>query len=200
MIGLKIFKVAVPCFLLAIAACSQSEPSIQQRDIAPAFILQEGLATAPFGGAVSEDIVNYTRAAPYVGTAGKLTGNGVEEAQRLGFNLIIDLRKPEEDGVTEEVADATRLGIAYENVPLAKDATAWDQVDRVAELLADRSNYPVLLHCGSANRAGAVWALHRTRQGVPALIAIEEGRAVGLTSRETQVRELLGLPILVTDE
>lgn len=185
--------ISLPILCLGMTACA-SITSPAKYTISPSYTSTEGISEAPFGGDVSPDIVNYTRAAPYVGTAGKLNGNGVAEAQQLGFNLIIDLRKPDEEGVTEEVADAARLGIAYENVPLEKDATAWDQVARVEELLADKSNYPVLLHCGSANRAGAVWALLRTRQGVPDLIAIEEGRAVGLKSREAQVRELLGLP------
>ncbi len=36
-----------------------------------------------------------------------------------------------------------------------------------------------------------MWALYRASQGVPAYIAIEEGRTVGLTSREPDVRARL---------
>lgn len=186
-----LFSIIISTFSLG-ACVTQSLPT--EHEIALPYTLDDTLSEAPFGGAVSPDIVNYSRAAPYVGIAGRLNGNGVAEAKELGFKLLIDLRRPEEDGVSEEVAAAQELGIAYVNVPLAKDQSAWDQVTEVERLLENQDNYPILLHCGSANRAGAVWALYRHRQGVPALIAIEEGLAVGLKSREAQVRELLGLP------
>lgn len=188
----RLTKLSIPILLLGITACASVAPDTRYT-ISSTHAFAEDIAEAPFGDQVSTDITNYSRAAPYVGIAGKLEVSGVAEAQQLGFKVIIDLRRPDEDGVSEEIAEAARLGITYHNIPLAKDATAWDQVDSVAGLLANRSNYPVLVHCGSANRAGAVWALYRTRQGVPGLIAIEEGRAVGLTSREAQVRELLEL-------
>ena len=61
-------------------------------------IFQRGAdaAEAPFGGAVSPIIINYNRAAPYVGTAGLLGEGGVAEAAQLGFKTIIDLRSPAE--------------------------------------------------------------------------------------------------------
>lgn len=192
--ALRTTVIAALCGLgLSLSGCVP-EPAPTRDGISAPFQMTDGASTAPFGGAVSPDIVNYTRAAPYVGTAGKLTGDGVEEAKRLGFKLIIDLRRPEEDGVAEEQAKAAELGLAYLNLPLAADETAWDQVRAVETALADAANYPVLLHCGSANRAGAVWALYRYKQGVSAVTALEEGLATGLTSREKQVRELLNLP------
>lgn len=192
MLPLRALIAIVLTILLGTAACTTAHP-LTAYSISSPYILEDALIEAPYGGQVSADIINYTRAAPYVGIAGKLQGDGVAEAQRLGFKLIIDLRAPQEDGVTEEIAEAARLGIAYQNIPLAKDGTAWDQVTDITAALSQRSNYPVLVHCASANRAGAVWALYRANQGVPALIAIEEGRAAGLTSREAQVREVLEL-------
>jgi len=190
----KTFLIALLSVIgLTLTGCAM-EPSPSRQEVATPFLIADGASTAPFGGAVSADIVNYTRAAPYVGTAGKLNGDGVAEAQRLGFQLIIDLRRPEEDGVLEEQARTAELGLAYINIPLAADETAWDQVSAVEAALADPANYPVLLHCGSANRVGAVWALYRFKQGVSAITALEEGLAIGLTSRESQVRELLKLP------
>lgn len=177
----------------AIAGCAASSPT---REIASAFAVEEGRATAPFGGDVSPNIVNYTRVAPNVGLAGRLTAAGVEEAHELGFSLVIDLRQPDEDGVDTQKEIVRRIGLRYENIPLASDETAWRQVDRVIALLDDDANFPVLIHCGSANRAGALWALYRARQGVQPIVAIEEGRAGGMTSRETLVRELLELPPL----
>ena len=63
-----------------------------------------------------------------------------------------------------------------------------------AKIVEDPANYPILLHCESSNRVGAMWALYRASKGVPNEIAIEEGRQVGLkTSREPAVREMLGM-------
>ncbi|UTW54650.1 beta-lactamase hydrolase domain-containing protein [Kordiimonas sp. SCSIO 12610] len=187
-----IYKVHALLMLMLLALTAGAFGAHNSQDAkASVYGLHEGINEAPFGGAVSPDINNYTRAAPYLGMGGKLTVAGVEEAKRLGFTLIIDLRRPEEDGVFEEMQTASRLNILYKNIPLAGDGSVWKQVDEVSRLLADKSNYPILLHCASANRAGAVWALKRFKDGVPASIAIEEGRAVGLKSKELQVRELM---------
>ena len=43
---------------------------------------------APFGGEVSDSIVNYNRVSPYVANAGLLRGKGLEEAKRLGFKPV----------------------------------------------------------------------------------------------------------------
>jgi len=45
----------------------------------------------------------------------------------------------------------------------------------------------------TSNRSGAIWSLYRARMGVPAEIAIQEGRAAGLESREAAVRDRLGI-------
>lgn len=50
------------------------------------------------------------------------------------------------------------------------------------------------MHCESSNRVGAAWALYRAANGVPAEIAVQEGRTVGLKpNRERRVREMLGM-------
>lgn len=167
---------------------------MQDTITAPYDTADQTLAMAPFGDAVTRNIVNYTRAAPYVGIAGRLNPAGVSEAKALGFHLLIDLRGPDEPGVAQEERLAADIGIAYRRLPLKSGEGAWEQVAAVETALNDPSSYPILLHCGSANRAAAVWTLYRHRQGVPTMIALEEGRAAGLTSREAQVRTLLDLP------
>ena len=181
------------CLMLALPACANGEPTAPRTIAAPFDTSSKEIALAPLGSAVSSDVHNYNRVAPYVATAGVLRNDAVAEVQSHGFRLIIDLRQPEEDGVAEEEAAADALGITRVHLPFASDDTAWAQVEAIEALLSDNANYPVLIHCGSANRAAAVWALLRTRMGVDATTAIEEARAAGLTSREAFVRELLGL-------
>lgn len=148
---------------------------------------------APFGDKVSAALLNYNRAAPSVGSAGRLEAGGVAEAKALGFATIIDLRGPAE-GIEAEKAEAEKAGIGYVNVPITDKAPTEAQVRQVAAILADKSKLPVLIHCQSGNRVGAFWALYRAANGVPAEVALEEGQTLGLGgSREEAVRARLGL-------
>jgi uncharacterized protein (TIGR01244 family) len=154
------------------------------------FVRRDGLDEAPFGDRVS-GIRNYARVAPYVATAGALDSAAVGEAKALGFGLLIDLRRTEEDGVAEAAQAAQSIGIARVSLPLRWDGDIGQQIDTIAALLNDSAHYPVLLHCASGNRAGAVWALYRARMGVPPQIAIEEGRTAGMASTEAQAARAL---------
>jgi len=149
--------------------------------------------TAPFGNDISPAITYYNRVSPYVATAGLLEEGGLEEAQKHGFKLLVDLRQPDENGVEAEKKQAAKLGLEYISIPVASGAPDWDQVHALAALLNEPEYYPCLVHCVSANRAGAIWALYRGRLGVPKEIAIQEGRTAGLESREKAVRKRMGL-------
>jgi protein tyrosine phosphatase (PTP) superfamily phosphohydrolase (DUF442 family) len=54
--------------------------------------------------------------------------------------------------------------------------------DAVSRVLDDPAAGPVLLHCASANRVGAIWALMQVRKGKSLDEAEAEGRALGLES------------------
>lgn len=150
-------------------------------------------AEAPFGDKVSADITYYNRAAPGIATAGLIQGNGVAEAKALGFKVIVDLRGPAE-GLEPEQAAAAKAGIAYVNIPVTTATPSDAQIAEFARVVENAGNHPVLVHCHTANRVGAMWALYRAAKGVPGEIAVEEGRAAGLKSREAAVRAKLGLP------
>ena len=69
--------------------------------------------------------------------------------------------------------------------------------DRLAEVMnATPRGESVLIHGGSGNRIGALWALYQYREGVDIERAIELGRAAGMKSEtlEMRVRELAGQP------
>jgi len=151
------------------------------------------IKTAPFGGDVSSAISYYSRVSPYISNAGLLHGGGLEESKSLGFKLVIDLRKPSEKGVAAEQKLAADIGLDYMNIPVANKVPNWDQVDELASVISLSENYPILIHCVTANRAGAIWSLYRARMGVPPEIAVEEGRAAGLANREDAVRKQLGI-------
>ena len=155
-----------------------------------------GAQEAPFGDKVGAAAVNYNRATPNVGTAGKLGEGRVAALKALGFKTIVDLRGPGE-GIEMEKAEVTAAGLRYVNIPVTGKAPAPDQIAPFAAVIEDPRNWPVLVHCVSANRSGAMWALYRAAKGVPGEVAVEEGRAIGMkASRETAVRQQLGLPPL----
>ncbi|MEE9319680.1 MAG: sulfur transferase domain-containing protein [Granulosicoccus sp.] len=150
------------------------------------------IQNAPFGEEITK-INNYNRTSPYIANAGLLQEGGLEELKALGFKLVVDLRGKDEKGVSEEVQLANEIGIPYTNIPVVDRAPTWGQVDALMALIHDKKNYPMIIHCVSSNRSGAIWAMYRYRVGVDALTAIEEGRAAGLESRESAVRKALKL-------
>jgi uncharacterized protein (TIGR01244 family) len=150
----------------------------------------------PFGDKVSSAIVNYNRTRPQIATSGLVREGGIGELKALGFTAIIDLRTPPE-GTAAEKAAAAATGLRYFNIPVSKGTPRDDQVREFATLVEDVTNYPVLVHCASANRVGAMWTLYRVMKGIPFSIAVEEGRTVGMKlSRENAVRARLGQPPL----
>ena len=151
---------------------------------------------APFGDQVNGAFKNYLRAAPYVGTSGVVAEGGFEEAKRLGFRTVINLNTAEE-GAAEEGGLVRGAGLGYVSIEVATKAPTPAQVEAFAGYVNDPENYPILVHCMSSNRVGAMWALYRAANGIPGEIAIQEGRTVGLKpSREAAVREQLDLPPL----
>ena len=59
--------------------------------LVPALVLavQAVAGEAPFGDRVSAPLFNYTRASPFIASAGTLGEGGVAEAKALGFKTII---------------------------------------------------------------------------------------------------------------
>ncbi|MGM0450498.1 MAG: fused DSP-PTPase phosphatase/NAD kinase-like protein [Pseudomonadota bacterium] len=148
---------------------------------------------APFGDVMTQAVSNYNRPAPFIGTGGELSDDAMPELQDMGFKTVVSLLTPDE-GLNTERDAAGEAGLGFHGISVSGGPPTEDQVDAFARIVSEQDNYPILLHCASGNRAGAMWALYRHHVGVPAEIAVEEGRAVGLKgSLEPAVRERLGL-------
>jgi len=78
----------------------------------------------------------------------------------MGFKTVINLNTAREGSVAEAAA-AKAAGIEYINIQVATRAPNMDQVKAFAKLIENPANYPILVHCESANRVGAMWALYR---------------------------------------
>ncbi|KFE36368.1 fused DSP-PTPase phosphatase/NAD kinase-like protein [Thioclava atlantica] len=148
---------------------------------------------APYGDKMPPIVDNYLRATPYVGTGGFIDPTGIPMLKQLGFKTVVSLLKPDE-GAPNEGDLVKKSGMNYIQISVPTKAPTAEQVAEFAKIVEDPANYPILLHCESSNRVGAMWALYRASKGVPPEIAVEEGRQIGLkTSREPAVREQLGM-------
>ena len=129
-------------------------------------------------------------------TGGQPTPEQFEEAAQAGYRTVVNLRAPGEKGSWDEAAKATELGIDYIALPIAGGGDLSQENARaLAKILDAPERRPMMIHCASGNRVGALFALiaHHL-DGASPEDALERGRAAGLTSLEPVVREKLGLP------
>ena len=149
-------------------------------------------AEVPFGEKVGPAFTNYDRIRPTIATAGVLKDGAVGSLRPLGFAAVLDLRGPKE-GTASEKAEVESAGLRYFNIPVTEQAPSDEQVTAFARIVEDPANQPIIIHCHTASRVGAMWVLYQVRKGAPVTIALEEGRTIGLQpDRERAVRARLG--------
>lgn len=108
-----------------------------------------------------------------------------------GFVAIIDLRGAGENRGFDEAAAAEAAGLDYSPLPIPNaEAINSENALKLGELL-DQFEGPVVVHCGSGNRVGALVALLEADRGASTEEALEAGRAAGLTRLEGVVRQRL---------
>jgi uncharacterized protein (TIGR01244 family) len=125
---------------------------------------------------------NATVVRPGLVGAGRPSAEAVATLKQRGFRTVIDLRTPGEPGFADEKAAVEAQGLRYLSVPVVGSAFSGAQVDAVQAALEQAKDGPVLLHCATANRVGAVWTVLQARQGMPVDEALKEGARVGLTN------------------
>jgi uncharacterized protein (TIGR01244 family) len=102
-----------------------------------------------------------------------------------GFKSVINLRLATEQGanIPDNEAKARALGLNYFHLPLSGSAPDPAIVDQFLGVVSNQANQPVYIHCGSANRVGAVWLVKRVVQdGWPVDKATTEAKAIGLSA------------------
>ncbi len=110
----------------------------------------------------------------------------------VGFSTVVDMRSAAEDRGFDEQKEIARLGMAYVLLPIgsAGDITL-DNAAVLDQILAENKG-PVLLHCASGNRVGALYALREKMHGATNDEALAVGKAAGMTRLEPVVRERIG--------
>ena len=144
----------------------------------------EGVATLKVD---LEQVVRLGRVEPVDG----VTMAGQPDAAALKVFAVIDLRTKDEDRGLDEPAVVAGLGMEYVSMPIDRDDITIEKA-RELDALLDAYDEPVLLHCASSNRIGALIALNFYDETGDAELALAMGRAAGMKSLEPLVRKMLG--------
>jgi uncharacterized protein (TIGR01244 family) len=130
------------------------------------------------------EIPGYQRLSPSLATAAQPAPETLARLKELGFRTVVNIRAANEPGVQEEGEVVRAQGLAYHLIPVTPATFSAEQVDAISKILEDPKAAPVLFHCSSSNRVGAVLAVLEARKGRRCAEAEEIGRRFGLRSPE----------------
>ncbi len=156
----------------------------------PPAIVEEGQSEVNW-----DDLLpNAKRPAPGVLSGGQPSLEQLEAAGRAGFKTVINLRAPGESGTREP--EVTAAGMHYVALPIAGADAISEENARALAAALEEAEQPILLHCGSGNRVGALLALKAFHvDGKSAEEALQYGIESGVTGIEPVVRKALGLAV-----
>jgi len=153
--------------------------------------------TEPAAGSAPEVQIRNART-PREGvlTGGQPTEEQLAEMADAGYRTLVNLRTSGENEISDREAElAETLGLRYVQLPVAgAEGLTEDNARELSKLLGDESAYPMVVHCGSGNRVGALFALEAFHvHGEDPETALRIGKEAGLTRLEPVVREKLGV-------
>ncbi len=95
--------------------------------------------------------------------SGQPRGLGLEFVRLYGIRTLVNLRKPNSKGSPEEKAFAAEKGLHFYNFSIGSSAGEIDKtVKRFLAIVADTSNWPILVHCSRGiERSGVLSAIYR---------------------------------------
>ncbi|QDT23258.1 protein tyrosine phosphatase family protein [Gimesia chilikensis] len=101
--------------------------------------------------------------------------------QKAGVKTVINLR-PSRELKWDEAMYLKMLNLDYVQIPFRAPESLTPAIfDQCRKLLNDKSKQPLVLHCASANRVGAIWLTHRVLDdGLSFEAALAEAKQVGL--------------------
>ena len=102
--------------------------------------------------------------------------------QKAVFKVVLNLRT-EQEGSLDEKPKVEALGMEYFNIPIGREGFSPQIVSKFRDILAESANRPILIHCASSNRVGAMWYIHQVLEGESESSALEEAKKAGLRLR-----------------
>lgn len=140
-----------------------------------------------------EGIANSVRVGELV-IASQPSEDALRKLSSQGFATVVSTRGAGELAWDEQQL-VESLGMRFSSIPIAKPVNAItdQQVNSFAKLV-ETAQQPILLHCGSGNRASALWAVWLVEhKGVAPAEAIRLAGLTGMTSMTVLVNRRLGL-------
>jgi uncharacterized protein (TIGR01244 family) len=127
---------------------------------------------------------------------GVLVGGQPTEEQfralaRLGYGTVVNLRAPGEPGNTDPQLMES-LGMDYITLPISGPDSLSEENARELAAILGTADSPVVVHCASGNRVGALFALkafYADGESPEASLAL--GRRAGMTRLEPVIRQQL---------
>lgn len=145
-------------------------------------------APPPAGPAQTDDgpegVVNYTRVDATVACAGATPPEAMADLKARGFSAVVNFRTAGERGASVDAgkAAAEAAGLKYFHLPFRQPSA--QIVETFLDTVSEPSNQPVYIHCGSANRVGALWLIKRVKlDGWAVDRALAEAETIGLRSK-----------------
>ncbi|WP_265617063.1 protein tyrosine phosphatase family protein [Alteromonas aquimaris] len=124
-------------------------------------------------------------------SAGQPTKAQLKQAKESGVKHIVNLR-PRSEQDWDEKAYVNSLGMRYHHIPVAgPEDINQENAAKLEMALAKNRGEPILVHCASGNRVGALVALNEGVEHQDIDAAITTGKQWGLTRLEPVVREKL---------
>ncbi|MGB5164306.1 MAG: sulfur transferase domain-containing protein [Woeseiaceae bacterium] len=168
---------AFASLLLALSACADEQPVA----VAAPIMVDLG-AVVETGNVVAVDGVS---------AAGQPDEAAFQVFAESGYAAVIDLRAENEDRGLDEAAVVADLGMDYVSMPIANAAEV--NVENALKLEALIASYdgPVLVHCASSNRVGALLAIADYESHGDRDKALAKGMSAGMKGLEGRVKEVL---------
>lgn len=163
------------------------------------FILLLAFAASADGGEQSihvdlDDVIAAGRVEPVDGitSAGQPDEKALKVFADSGYRVVIDMRGPDEDRGMDDFEGAVEAtGMQYLALPIVREDQVSLETAAKLDALLQGIDGPVLIHCASGNRVGAVLALRRSLNGASDEESLRFGKDAGMTRLEPRVREVL---------
>ena len=137
------------------------------------------------------EIPNLAEPLEGITTGGQPSAEALAAIAERGFTAVIDLRGADEDRGFDEATTVEGLGMSYISLPVSgAGGVSYENANALDKILAEIDG-PVLLHCASSNRVGALLALRARINGADDDEALALGVDAGLKSLQPVVEQVL---------
>jgi len=136
-------------------------------------------------------LMNGAEPLPGITTSGQPDEASLNSLAAAGYVAVIDLRSESEDRGFDEKGLVEALGMNYISIPVSgAGGVSYDNAALLDQSLSGIDG-PVLVHCASSNRVGALLSLREKMHGASTEDALNLGLAAGLSSLRPAVEEQL---------